>query len=996
MQRMMSWMLSLALLSTSAMTDAAGAAPTRTKTVAATETTSSTADAIEKLTSDSSSGITEYRLKSNGMQILLAEKHTTPVVAVMVVYHVGSRNEAVGYTGSTHFLEHMMFRGTEKHDPLKKTGIDDILKPIGGSNNATTFYDRTNYFELVPAEYLDVCLELEADRMRNALLRESDRTSEMTVVRNELERNEDDPSRLLDVNLFAMAFREHPYHHPVIGWRSDVEGVPIERLRQFYNDFYYPNNATLVVIGDFQSQEALDSINKYFGKVPAAPKPFPKVYTTEPAQQGERRFVVQRGEDLPKVMIGYHIPKATDPDTYALEIAASILGDNSRQSSRLYKALIDTSMASDCYAYNYSLKDPGLFTGMATATPGTPSEKIEKTLEDQFKELATRPISDAELEKAKKSVWKRIKLNAADPYGLASQLAEAIAVADWKWWSTLEKNIKAVTAADVQRVAAKYFTEKNETVGYYYPNPKKPEEKKDASTSSGILDLPDMNVVAQAYSIQNKLSAEQTDDTAPVKPETEGKTAPEPEDSTKDRAPDADDSRPGFTTTSTSGAAITPVAKTSKRASIAAQVKKKVLPNGLTILAMPIKGGVVAVSGKIRSGDYFRPKNAAAVPDLVSEMLTKGSTNYSKEALAQALENLGASLDFSVANFWMDFDTEVVSEDLPAYIPLLADVLKNPKFADDELAKSKKQLDAQIRENMVDTGHVAWNAIYKSVYKPGCVYYEAPFNEQLKELETINATMLKDFHKKYITPANTVIAVVGDIEPTAAFALVEKHLGNWTKGPASQINVSDCAVSGVTARRINSPLSDKTNVDVIMATPASISIKSPDFYAASVANSALGHDTISSRLAELRNKHGLTYGIGSFFTENAFENGLWAIDFSVNPDNITKAIPVVENIVSGYAKDGITPKELQEETKRLAGEYVVERMRTPRHIADAISRYELLGLGAVFMDNYPNKVKAVTLEEANAAIKKYFANKPMITSVAGSLTAPAKAETPAR
>ena len=254
--------------------------------------------ALKFVKADEASGLKEYRLRSNGLTVLLQEKHSSPVVTVMLAFKVGSRNEAVGYTGSTHFLEHMMFKGTTKHDPLKGTGLDDLLKPIGGENNASTSYDLTNYYEIVPAKDLSVCLELEADRMRHVLLRESDRQSEMTVVRNELERAENTASEILNDQVFATAFREHPYHHPVIGWRSDVEGVPTARLKQFYNDFYYPNNATLIVIGDFNSANTLNMIDKCFSKVPKSPKPFPRVYTTEPPQEGERRYIVQQGQEL--------------------------------------------------------------------------------------------------------------------------------------------------------------------------------------------------------------------------------------------------------------------------------------------------------------------------------------------------------------------------------------------------------------------------------------------------------------------------------------------------------------------------------------------------------------------------------------------------------------------------------------------------------------------------------------------------------------------------
>src|SRR5579883_584248 len=361
---------------------------------------------IEAITDKPVKGISEYKLKSNGLDILLVERHETPVVMTTMVFHVGSRNEAVGYTGSTHFLEHMMFKGTERIDPLKKNGIDDLLKKVGGTNNATTWFDRTNYFEMVPAGHLDLCLRIEADRLRNLLLRESDRKAEMTVVRNELERGEDDPSQLLETNLFATAFREHPYHHPTIGWRSDVEGVPTSRLKAFYDEFYWPNNATLIVIGDFDTTKTLASIASLFGSIPKSPAPIPNVYTTEPPQEGERRFVVKRGNNLPRLTIGFHIPRALDKDTYALDVAQTILGDSNKPSSRLYKRLIDSGLASEVSCVGYSLRDPGLFVINAQANVGVDLSKLENAILDELRLLQTAPVKPAELAKAKKSITK--------------------------------------------------------------------------------------------------------------------------------------------------------------------------------------------------------------------------------------------------------------------------------------------------------------------------------------------------------------------------------------------------------------------------------------------------------------------------------------------------------------------------------------------------------------------------------------------------------------
>src|ERR671914_1212731 len=224
--------------------------------------------------------ILEYKL-ANGMKVLLVENRVAPVATIMVLYKVGSRNEAVGYTGSTHLLEHMMFKGTPTFNKERNTQIAATLQKIGASFNATTWYDRTNYFETVPSDQLELAIRLEADRMRNSFIADADRQSEMTVVRNELERGQNEPSEVLDEAVYATAFREHPYHHPTIGWRADVEGVPTSRLKEFYDTFYHPNNTTVILAGDFERPGALALVEKYFGAAPPSPAPIPEVYTDE-------------------------------------------------------------------------------------------------------------------------------------------------------------------------------------------------------------------------------------------------------------------------------------------------------------------------------------------------------------------------------------------------------------------------------------------------------------------------------------------------------------------------------------------------------------------------------------------------------------------------------------------------------------------------------------------------------------------------------------------
>lgn len=940
---------------------------------------------FQKVTTDKGTGITEYKLKSNGLTILLAERHASPVVTVMVVYRVGSRNEAVGYTGSTHFLEHMMFKGTAKHDPLKGTGIDDVLKPSGAINNATTFYDRTLYYEVAPSSALPQCLELEADRMRGALLRESDRQSEMTVVRNELERNENYASSILDTLVFATAFREHPYHHPVIGWRSDVEGVPIERLRQFYKDFYYPDNAALLIIGDFNSQTALNLVSQNFGKVPRAPKPMPPVYTVEPPQEGERRFVVQRGDELPKVMIGYHIPKATDKDTWPLEVLASLLGDQERQSSRLYKRLVDTGLASQVSAYNFSLRDPGLFTLFASATSGTDLAPLEKGLKEEMKKLASDPVSDAELDRAKTAVWKKLKLDAADPSGMATQIAEAIAVADWKWWLSIEPRVKAVTKQDVQRVAAKYFNEKNATVGYYLPREKKqdPVEKKEPEK-----DIPSKPVVP------DQKEKESPKDKDAVQPPN-SLLVPIMMEYSASRVAELQASRRKGQSRGVAGkapvAAPSPGGSPAPTAAIAPRVKKKVLANGLTVLVYQIPGsGVVGVAGKLRCGEACRPVDKTLVPEVVGELLNKGSAGLSKEDLADQMEKFGTHFQPGVENFYTDFKSTVVCEDLQPFLKVIATVLQHPEFKEEELEKVSKVKEAALRDAMTETSELALNHLLQTLYKPENVYYQKPFDKQIEELKTISASDLQSFHQKYYGPNNTFLAIVGDVDPEKAFQFVQESFAGWPKKsesvPASL--EKDSNWSAPEQKSISTPVPDKSSVDIILGRPVPVSIKSKDFHAGQVANAALGHDTIASRLAVIREKHGLTYGVQSSFLDNADKNAPWIVQLSVNPENTAKATKLVRQIITDYNKTGIEPAELQTEVRRLAGEYVVYRMRTPEQIADALTKYELLGLGPEFMDKHPQKLLQVKKPEVDQFIKKYMNINDMVTSVAGSLSKP--------
>ena len=431
-------------------------------------------------------GIREYRM-DNGMKVLLVENRVAPVATVLVVYKVGSRNEAVGYTGSTHLLEHMMFKGTPTFNKTANTQIAATLQKIGADFNATTWYDRTNYYETVPSDKIELAIKLEADRMRNSFIADTDRQSEMTVVRNELERGQNEPAGVLDEAIYATAFREHPYHHPTIGWRTDVEGVPTSRLKTFYDTFYHPNNATAAIVGDFDEAHALELINKYFGAYPASNEAIPEVYTEEPEQQGERRLVIRRVGELAIVQIAFHTPavlgqmnvlsseelakRAANPpaenDIYPLVLLSVALSHG--VTSRMYQSLVETQLAVHVYTNADQHRDPGLFNVVAMVTPGIEPKQVEDVILAELQKACEEGLTDAEVDKARQQILAHEAFGRDGTFNIAAQISEAEAVADWRFYTTYAANIRKVTALDAQRVARTYFTEDNRTVGHFIP-----------------------------------------------------------------------------------------------------------------------------------------------------------------------------------------------------------------------------------------------------------------------------------------------------------------------------------------------------------------------------------------------------------------------------------------------------------------------------------------------------------------------------------------------
>ena len=402
----------------------------------------------------------------NGLKVLLKEEHKAPVVTFQIWYRVGARNERLGKTGMSHLLEHMMFKGTAKYGP--KT-FSRIVQRNGGNDNAFTSKDYTAYFENFAADRLEIAMDLESDRMRNLLLDPKEFLSERDVVKEERRmRYEDDPTSTMVEQMMATAFAAHPYQWPVIGWMADLENLTRDDLSRQYKTYYAPNNATVVIVGDFDTRKVLPLVEKYFGGIPRGPE-VPKVGAVEPKQLGEKRVTVRREAELPAVFSGYKVPTIKDPDAYALNVLQVIL--SSGKSSRLYKSLVyDKQIA--LYAggdYDDVSADPHLFYVYAGVMPGKSTDEVEKALYAEIERLKAEPVTDEELQKAKNQVEANFIMGQDSVFYQAMLLGQFETVAEWRLLERYVPGVQAVKKEDVQNVAKKYFTEDNRTVGILVP-----------------------------------------------------------------------------------------------------------------------------------------------------------------------------------------------------------------------------------------------------------------------------------------------------------------------------------------------------------------------------------------------------------------------------------------------------------------------------------------------------------------------------------------------
>ncbi|HEU4725242.1 MAG TPA: pitrilysin family protein, partial [Candidatus Eisenbacteria bacterium] len=756
-------------------------------------------------------GITEYKL-SNGMRILLFPDPSKQTATVNITYLVGSRHEGYGETGMAHLLEHLLFKGSKNHRDIYQE-----LTAHGSRPNGTTWFDRTNYFETFGAteENLAWALDLEADRMVNSFIAKKDLDSEMTVVRNEFEIDENDSRAILTERVFSTAYLWHNYGKSTIGARSDIEGVPIERLQAFYRKWYQPDNAILVVAGNFDEAKTLRMIEKKFGVLPRSKQPIDRTYTVEPVQDGERTVTLRRVGDTKVASAGYHIPAGSDPDYAAVSVLGFILGD--QPSGRLYKALVETKKAATISIDVSQFRDPGLLYVDATTTSDGAIEDVRDTMIRTLENFNATPPTEQDVARARDNLLKGWDLMIRDSQRAALNLSEWAAMGDWRLMFIHRDRLQKVTVGDVTRVAGAYLKSSNRTAGLFYPT-----KEPDRAT---IPPLQDIAAVVKDYKGGEALSAGEA----------------------FDPSPDA----------------------------VEARVTRTTLPSGLKLSFLPKKtrGSTVQALIRLHFGSESDLRGRKRIAEMTGSMLTRGTAKHTRQEWKDEVDRLKATVrvDGATAGTWATIDA--TRETLPQALRLAVEAMREPVFPATELELLRQEVIAAVEESKTDPRQLASTAASRHISprQPDDPRYIATPDEILETTKKVTAADVKQFHADFYGASDGEVSIVGDFDPKAVQDLLNELLGSW-KSPRPYVRMTTPYEDRpALVKSIEAP--DKTSAFMQAVLRVQMKDSDADYPAMILGNFMTGGGFINSRLAtRIRRVEGLSYGVGSGFIATPWED----------------------------------------------------------------------------------------------------------------------------
>jgi zinc protease len=807
-------------------------------------------DGVEFITSVE--GIEEYRLE-NGLRVLLFPDPSRRTTTVNITYLVGSAHEGYGERGMAHLLEHMVFKGSVGHPDIPAELTSHGCRP-----NGSTWYDRTNYHETFAAteENLAWALDLEADRMVNSFISKEDLDSEFSVVRNEFEAGENDPQSVLMDRIVSTAYLWHNYGNSTIGNRSDIERVPVDRLQAFYEKWYQPDNAVLVIAGKFDPDKTLALTREKFGRIPRPERPLDTTYTVEPAQDGERAVTLRRVGDAQAVGVAYHVPAGSHPDFPAVDVLAHVLGDT--PSGRLYREIVESKQATSVFAWAMQFKEPCLLYLHADLREDGAVDAVRDDMLRVAEGVIVDPPTAEEVNRAKQDLLREWELTLRDSPRAAIRLSEWSAMGDWRFVFIHRDRLNAVTPEDVHRVAKAYLQPTNRTVGMFIPT------KEPARTT--IAPAPDVAEQVKEYVGGEAMAAGEDFD-------------PTPE-------------------------------------SIEARLVRSTLPSGLKVWLLPkgTRARAVNLTLRLHFGDEQTLRNRKFAAGVAGGMLMRGTKSRTRQEIEDEVNRLRARVNVSGGATAASATAEGTRETLPDILRLVAEILREPAFPKSEFDLLIEEELRGAEDSRHDPGYLANNRLARHLtpYPREDVRYTPTIDEQIEGLKSVSLDEVREFHRRFYGASAGEIAVVGDFDSEEIAPLLEELFGDWkSREPFARLEEAYAERPPI-AEAIETP--DKESAVFRAGLRIKMRDDHPDYPALVLANFMTGGGFLNSRLAtRIRQNEGLSYGVRSWFGADRWDEdasfGGWAI---YAPQNDEKLVNAFREEIRRILEAGFTEEEIAE------------------------------------------------------------------------------------
>ncbi|HYD71859.1 MAG TPA: pitrilysin family protein [Candidatus Binatia bacterium] len=863
----------------------------------------------------------QYTMRTlpNGLRVYSMPDANTANVSVQVWYDVGSVDDPVGRSGFAHLFEHIMFKSTRN---MPEQFFDRLTEDVGGFNNASTYDDFTNYYEVVPANHLRRVLWAEADRMGSLVVNEESFDSERDVVKEELRQRvlASPYGRLFYMYISQANFMVHPYGRPGIGSIEDLDSATVEDVRAFHATYYRPDNAVLVVAGNFNQADLDRYVDEYFADIARPDRPIPRDYPTEPARTGPREFTTYAPNvPLPAVMISYPQPASTSPDLPALMVIDAILQNG--ESSRLYQSLVyEQQVATAVFSNLEATQDPGAYSLIAILSDGKSPDEGLASLTAQVARMRDAPVTQAELDEAKNEIVTQTIQGRETAYGRAFELADAvIRYGDAAYADRLLAAIQRTTAADVQRVARSILNDQQRVVVRYLP-------EQEGVTGDTIVTSP--NIQARSLTI-----AQSEIPTFTLAPEAQREAPP---------------------------AAGTPV-----NARIPATVQRT-LANGMRVIVAPNRAlPLISADLRVATGTSADPRGHAGLAGMTADLLTRGTTTRSATQIASAIESLGAGIGSGSTSDSSAVSLQTRSDRVNEAFTVFADVARNPAFADEELERARTQALDGLQVALSQPGSIAGFAMTRAIYG------DAPYGQVASpvSLGAITRADMSTFHSTYWRPDNAVLVITGDVSAEEGFALAERFFGDWAR-PASTLPARpDATASAPEARTIVVDLPQTGQAAVTMGLRG-VARTDADYFPLLVANNVLGGGYSARLNTEIRIRRGLSYGASSSLSARMAPGPIIASAQTRN-DAAVQVYELMSAEIDRIGDQVVPESELTARKAVLIGSFG-RSVETTAGLAGQISTLALYGLPPERLGTYVSDVTAVTPEQARAAAQRYF------------------------